>query len=57
MWEERIFPVLNKFDRIWSFFPNKTFCEIYMEVTGGFPVEDLAFTKMLDEYIDKYDIK
>lgn len=48
MKEEKIFPVLRKFDFIWSKNPNKNFCDIIKELNGG------EFKYMTDEeLIDK----
>ncbi len=53
----RIFPVLNKFDRIWSAKLDKTFCEIYNDITKGKNMTDLEFTKAMEDYIDGNKIK
>lgn len=53
---ERIFPILNKIDRIWSANPEMQFCELVkLVVIDG--INDLEFTKKLDAYIDEHDIK
>lgn len=54
---ERIFPMLNKFDRIFSHHVNKTFCWIYNDITQGQQFTDLEFTKKMDEYIENNNIK
>lgn len=61
---ERIFPILNKLDRIWNHYSEKSLTEVldllanlwYDEQHETKP-NDLEFTKLLDEYIDKYKIK
>lgn len=53
----RVFPILNKFDRIWSHKLDKTFCEVYKEVTQGKNMTDEEFTKAMEDYIDKNGIK
>lgn len=55
--EEKVFPILNKFDRIWMSDPKKTFCQLYVEITGGFEVDDKTFSKLLTDYIEKNNIK
>lgn len=52
MKDERIFPIMNKFDRIWYTYPDKTFCDIYNEITKGEIIDDKEFTKRLTIYID-----
>ena len=53
---ERMFPILNKIDRIWSANPEMQFCELVkLVVIDG--INDLEFTKKLDAYIDEHDIK
>ncbi len=54
---ERIFPILNKFDRIFTHHATKTFCWIYNDITQGQQLTDLEFTKRMDEYIEKNNIK
>lgn len=64
---ERIFPILNKLDRIWNHHSEKSYSEINKILFGlwfgmsikstSFYPNDLEFTKLLDEYIDKYKIK
>jgi len=61
---ERIFPIINKFDRIWNHHNDKSFTEV-VEILAALWYEkgeerkpnDLEFTKLLDEYIDRYQIK
>jgi len=53
----RVFPILNKFDRIWTAKLDKPFCEIYQEITKGKKLSDLEFTKAMEEYIDNNGIK
>lgn len=56
--EERVFNILNKWDRIWTASKSKTtFCELYKEVVGSSELSDLELTKKLDEYIDLNKIK
>lgn len=61
---ERIFPIINKFDRIWNHHSEKSFTEV-VEILADLWYDkgvdkkpnDLEFTKLLDEYIDKYNIR
>ena len=53
----KIFPILNKFDRIWSSNPSKTFCQIYTEITKEVKINDEEFSKLLTEYIENNKIK
>lgn len=61
---ERIFPIINKFDRIWNYHSEQSFVNVieilsnfwYNEIDKKAP-NDLEFTKLLDEYIQKYQIK
>jgi deoxyhypusine synthase len=55
MKEEKIFPIMNKFDKIWSDNVDKTFCEIYKEITNGEMLTDKEFSKRLTKYIDKQE--
>ena len=52
MKDERIFPIMNKFDRIWYTYPDKTFFDIYNEITKGEIIDDKEFTKRLTIYIE-----
>lgn len=54
---ERIFPMLNKFDRIFTKMSDKTFCQVYNEITEGKDFSDLELTKRMDEYIERHGIK
>lgn len=54
---ERMFPILNKFQRIWEYDKDKTFCEIYNNITQGKKYTDLELTKEMDKYIDYNEIK
>ena len=54
---ERVFPILNKFDRCWTIKTEMTFCDLYMSITEGQRVTDLEFTKLLDKYIEENGIK
>lgn len=54
--KERIFPILNKFDRIWENNLDKSFCELYTILTDNKTVTDLEFTKLMDKYIDNNKI-
>jgi hypothetical protein len=54
--KERIFPILNKFDRIWEYHVDKSFCEIYLLITNNNNVTDLEFTKLMDKYIENTKI-
>lgn len=53
----RIFPILNKFDRIWSANLEKPFCEIYKDITKGKDLTDMEFTQLMEIYIDEKAIK
>lgn len=54
---ERIFPILNKFDRIYSYYKDKTFCEVYTLITQNKQLSDLEFTQEMDKYIEENKIK
>jgi hypothetical protein len=54
---ERIFPILNKYDRIWSYYGNKPFCEVFKLVTEGKDLTDIEFTQLMEEHINKNNIK
>lgn len=49
---ERIFPILNKIDRVWSFYPNLDLngLFIFLELNS---LNDLKLSKKLDEIIDE----
>lgn len=53
---ERMFPILNKIDRIWMANPTLQFCELAKLIVLD-SKNDLEFTKKLDEYIDENNIK
>ena len=52
---ERMFPILNKIDRIWNHHSDLQFCELVKLIV--LDSSDLEFTKKLDEYIDDNGIK
>jgi hypothetical protein len=54
--KERMFPILNKIDRIWCNHPELQFCELVKLIVLDSKT-DLDFTKKLDEYIDDNNIK
>ena len=54
---ERFFPISNKFHRIWEHYTDKPFCEVVKMVTENKDLTDLEFTKVMEEYIDKNNIK
>jgi len=54
--KERMFPILNKIDRIWSANSELQFCELVRLIVLDSRT-DLDFTKKLDEYIDENNIK
>ena len=53
---ERMFPILNKIDRIWNHNSDLQFCELVKLIVSD-SYTDLEFTKKLDEYIDDNGIK
>lgn len=53
---ERMFPILNKIDRIWNHNSDLQFCELVKLIVSN-SYTDLEFTKKLDEYIDNNGIK
>ena len=53
---ERMFPILNKIDRIWNHNSDLQFCELVKLIISD-SYTDLEFTKKLDEYIDNNGIK
>ena len=53
---ERMFPILNKIDRIWNHNSDLQFCELVKLIVSD-SYTDLEFTKKLDEYIDDNNIK
>ncbi len=54
--KERMFPILNKIDRIWTANSELQFCELVKLIVLDSKT-DLDFTKKLDEYIDENNIK
>lgn len=54
---ERIFPILNKFDRIYTHYGDKTFCEVYQMITQNKQFTDLEFTQVMEQYIGENKIK
>ncbi len=53
---ERMFPILNKIDRIWMANPTLQFCELTRLIVLD-SKNDIEFTQKLDEYIDEHNIK
>ena len=53
---ERMFPILNKIDRIWNHNSDLQFCELVKLIVSD-SYTDLEFTKKLDEYLDNNGIK
>lgn len=53
---ERMFPILNKIDKIWMANPTLQFCELAKLIVLD-SKNDLEFTKKLDDYIDEHNIK
>lgn len=49
---ERIFPILNKLDKLWNANPSLQFCELVKLLNTEQYKNDLEFTKRLDELID-----
>ncbi len=55
---ERVFSILNKFDRVWSGTKGKiTFCQIVNLVTNKEDLTDVEFTQAMDKYIEINNIK
>ena len=54
--KDRMFPILNKIDRVWTNNPDLTFCEMIESLKIG-NLDDLELTKKLDEHIDGNNIK
>lgn len=54
---EKIFPILRKFDMAWSLNPKKKFCELYREITEGKKLTDAKLLKKLTEYIENNSTK
>lgn len=55
--KERIFPILNKLDRIWAKNSDKQLIELLIEIIPKDVINDLELTQFLDEYIEKNNIK
>ena len=56
--DERMFPILNKIDRIWSHFRDKTFLEVIKDFESKHnPITDLELSQALDQYIKDNNIK
>lgn len=53
---ERMFPILNKIDKIWMANPELQFCELAKLIVLD-SKNDIEFTQKLDEYIDEHNIK
>lgn len=60
-WEtnsERIFPILNKLDRIWYANHTMNFATLILDILGDNKITtDLEFTRLLDKYIENKNIK
>lgn len=55
--KDRIFPIFNKLDRIWTNNAHLTFCELIRKLELDNNLDDLELTKKLDEHIDDNNIK
>ena len=55
--EEKVFPILNKLDRIWSSNIKLRFCDIYRVITEGKKLSDAKLSQKLTKYIDDNNIK
>lgn len=55
--EEKIFPILNKFDRVWQANLKMKFCELYKLIAEDKTLTDSQLSKRLSDYIDKNNIK
>ncbi len=56
---ERMFPVLNKMGRIWEANYKTPLIDIFTQIFSEFkvPKNDLELTQILDEYIDKHEVR
>lgn len=55
--KERMFPILNKLDRIWNENEQLQFCEVVNLLKLNESKTDLDLTKSLDKFIDENNIK
>lgn len=55
--KERMFPILNKLDRIWNENEQLQFCEVVNLLKLNENKTDLDLTKSLDKFIDENNIK
>ena len=55
--EEKIFPILNKLDRIWQSNLKMRFCDMYRMISEGKKLSDSQLSKRLTDFIDKNNIK
>lgn len=53
---DRIFPILNKFDRIYTHY-NIPFCAVYNMLTNGKSYSDIEFTQLMEQHINENNIK
>jgi len=54
--KDRMFPILNKIDRIWLANHELSFCELIKLININ-SVDDIEFTKKLDIFIETNNIK
>jgi len=54
--KDRMFPILNKIDRIWLAHHELPFCEL-IKLINIKDVDDVEFTKNLDTFIETNNIK
>lgn len=56
--QERAFAILNKLDRVYNGTKGKiTFCELFKILIPNLDLDDLEFSKAMDEYIELNKIK
>jgi hypothetical protein len=55
--EDKIFPIMRKFDVVWQHNKSKTFCEVFNMITENKQVCDVELLAKLTEHIEVNKIK
>jgi transcription termination factor NusB len=55
--KDRVYPLLRKFDAIWTNRNNMTFCQLVKEVTENQELSDKELSEYMNKYIEEHKLK
>ena len=55
--KDRVYPLLRKFDVIWTNRNNMTFCQLVKEVTENQELSDKELSEYMNKYIEEHKLK